>query len=137
MDSGYVYRYLLRDWCLEPGASADEIGDVVKRMRFSLPADYLNFIGEHNGGEGFVGENYLILWKIGDLIDFNADYEVENYAPGIFLFGSSGGGEGYGFDTRSLKLPIVRIPFIGMELQYADKVSDDFGKLWSALRESR
>jgi hypothetical protein len=54
-----------------------------------------------NGGEGFIGENYLRAWPVEDLIQSNKDYRVDEAAPGLFLFGSSGGGEAFAFDTRS------------------------------------
>lgn len=111
--------------------------DVVERLSsdlgVALPSDYLEFLREHNGGEGFLGENYIIFWKAEELSDFNREYEVESYAPGIFLFASSGGGEAYGFDTRSAGLPIVRIPFIGMDRRYAEPVATDFPDLFTKL----
>lgn len=79
-----------------------------------------------NGGEGFLGEDYLILWGAEELAQFNREYEVQEYAPGLVLFGSDGGGEGFAFDTRSSPPQIVQVPFIGMELQYANPVGSDF-----------
>lgn len=32
------------------------------------------------------------------MIWFNEEYQVRQYAPGVILFGSDGGGEAYGFD---------------------------------------
>src|SRR5258706_13646045 len=69
---------------------------------FRLPDDYLQFLQQTNGGEGFVGANaYIILWPIEELIKMNKAYEVAEYAPGLFLFGSDGGGEAYAFDKHS------------------------------------
>jgi len=48
-----------------------------------------------------------------------------------FLFGSDGGGEGYGFDTQTRGMPIVRIPFIGMERRYATPVAENFPHLFA------
>ena len=66
-------------------------------LKHSLPSDYVQFLRERDGGEGFVGtNNYLILWKAEELSDFNREYEVR-YAHQVFSsFGSNGGGEGYG-----------------------------------------
>lgn len=116
---------ILKDWQLNPGASADAIRDAVSLLG-SLPSDYIQFLHNYDGGEGFIGDNYLILWKVEELSVFNREYEVEQYAPGILLFGSDGGGEGYGFDTRDAAMPVVRIPFIGMELRYVRAVADSF-----------
>ncbi|HPT51011.1 MAG TPA: SMI1/KNR4 family protein [Accumulibacter sp.] len=117
---------ILKDWQLNPGASVDAIRDAVSLLGCSLPPDYVQFLHDHDGGEGFIGDNYLILWKAEELSIFNREYEVEQYAPGLLLFGSDGGGEGYGFDTRDAAMPVVRVPFIGMELRYARAVAGGF-----------
>lgn len=95
----------------------------------SLPLEYEQFLRKHNGGEGFVGDNYLVLWRAEELSTFNREYEVDRNAPGLLLFGSNGGGEGYGFDARVAGPPIVRVSFIGMDLRYATPVATDFDEL--------
>lgn len=47
----------------------------------SLPAGYRDSLLKCNGGEGFIGEHYLILWPIEDLLHLNAAYEVPERAP--------------------------------------------------------
>ena len=124
---------LLRDWQLSAGATDKALQDAMKLLGHSLPSDYSQFLRERNGGEGFVGDNFLILWKAEELEIFNREYEVDQYAPGLLLFGSNGSGEAYGFDTRSVAMPIVRVPFIGMELQYAEPIADSFTDLFRQL----
>jgi hypothetical protein len=124
----------LIDGQLSPPAPSEAVNDLVAATsERSLPSDYVDFLKRHNGGEGLVGKKYLILWKAEELMRFNREYEVEEYAPGIFLFGSSGGGEGYGFDFQDENCPVVRIPFVGMERRYARPVSKTFSDLFSRL----
>ena len=85
------------------------------------------------GGEGFLGANYIIFWKAEELSSLNREYEVDKYAPGILLFGSDGGGEGYGFDTQYAAMPVVRVPFIGMDRRYATAVASNFSDLFATL----
>src|SRR5262249_32199238 len=62
---------------------------------YSLPQDYLDFLGQHNGGCGFLGNGaYADLWRAEDLIQRNRGYGVFEDAPDAFIFGSDGGGEG-------------------------------------------
>ncbi|TNY26228.1 SMI1/KNR4 family protein [Fulvimonas soli] len=112
-------------WVLNPGVSDFDLDEARKSMGLFLPEDFLNFLITHNGGEGYLGEEYLILWKLNELLEFNDDYEVEKYAPGLFLFGSNGGGEGFAFD-RDNAMVIVMIPFIGMNRKYARFLANDF-----------
>ena len=44
----------------------------------------------------------------------------------VFVFGSDGGGEAFGFDLRSDAKPIVAIPFVGMEESVITPVAEDF-----------
>ena len=126
-------QYSLTDGQLNGPAEREIVDGLSATLGFTLPPDYLEFLREHDGGEGFVGDNYIILWGAGELADFNREYEVETYAPGIFLFGSDGGGEGYGFDTLEQGSPIVRVPFIGMERRYATPLATNLLDLFALL----
>lgn len=117
---------LLGDFPGKPGASEAVIRQAEADLDWALPSEYREFLVQMNGGEGFVGEDYLILWSADELAQFNREYEVKDYAPGLVLFGSNGGGEGFAFDTRSSPATIVQVPFIGMELQYANPVGSNF-----------
>ncbi|CAN5276678.1 hypothetical protein BH11PSE2_BH11PSE2_20440 [soil metagenome] len=118
---------------LNAAASEDVIDQVATSLGLTLPVDYVQFLRRHNGGEGFIGEKYVILWKAEELAQFNREYEVDQYAPGILLFGSNGGGEGYGFDTQDSSMPVVRVPFIGMDRRYAKPVASNFSDLFTQL----
>nr|WP_246675264.1 hypothetical protein [Mesorhizobium sp. B2-3-4] len=67
------------------------------------------------------------------MADFNREYQVEKYAPGILLFASNGGGEAYGFDTHEVAMPIVRISF--MERQSAETIARDLTDLFATLED--
>jgi hypothetical protein len=77
----------------------------------------------------------LFSFKAEELAQFNREYEVEKYAPGILLFASNGGVEGYGFDTDDAAMPIVQIPFIGMDRQSAETVARDVADLFARLED--
>lgn len=125
--------YNVTEGQLDPPAAPHVVDGLSSRLGVIPPPDYLDFLRQHNGGEGFIGDSYIVLWKAEELADFNREYEVERYAPGILMFGSDGGGEGYGFDTLSAAMPIVRVPFIGMERSVAVPVAKDFPDLFIQL----
>lgn len=91
-----------------------------------LDEGYGAFLLRSNGGEGFIGSHYVILWRIEELLEFGKAYQVEEYAPGLFLFGSDGGGEAFAFDLRNSQSKVVSVPFVGMNLTLVDPVADDF-----------
>ena len=128
-------KYDLTEGQLNGPAEMSTIDNLSKNLAATLPESYIEFLKEHDVCEGFIGDNYIIFWKAEEVVDFNREYEVETYAPGIFLFASNGGGEGYGFDTLNAALPIVRIPFIGMDRQYAISVASDLPDLFAQLAD--
>jgi cell wall assembly regulator SMI1 len=91
-------------------------------------------MSEHNGGEGWVGDGgYLILWKLDQLASLNAAYETQTYAPGLLIFGSSGGGDAYAFDLRLSPTMYVEVPFVGMDLEMVEPVADSFDGFLAAI----
>ncbi|QHF01727.1 SMI1/KNR4 family protein [Pseudomonas asturiensis] len=128
-------EYHLTEGQLNGPAEVSAVDGLSTHLGVALPDSYIEFLKKHDGGEGFIRDSYIIFWKAEEIIDFNREYEVETYAPGIFLFASDGGGEGYGFDTEDAALPIVRIPFIGMERKYAISVASDIPDLFARLAD--
>jgi hypothetical protein len=95
-----------------PPASRETVASCQSKLKFVLPADYVQFLERMNGGEGFLGEHFFRAWPVEDLIEANKELHVEEGAPELFVFGSSGGGEAFAFDTRSSPPSIVAVPFI-------------------------
>jgi len=123
-------RYFLTQGQLDAPADAGAVDLLSEALGVMLPKNYTAFLKLHNGGEGFIGDSYIILWKAEELADFNRQYEVEKYAPGVLIFASSGGGEAYGFDIQSPSMPIIRVPFVGMAREYAEPVGIDLPDLF-------
>lgn len=98
-----------------------------------LPEAYRDYLARQDGWEGFIGDAYLVLWRASELATFNEDYEVSTYAPGLFLFGSNGGGSGFAFDLREPAMPILLVPLIGMSLASATPVAPSFAAFLSDL----
>ena len=124
-----IMKLIAEEFLLNEPTPEESLENIETKLNIKLPSDYILFLKEANGGEGFIGENYLILWKAEELGPYNHDYQVAEYAPGIFLFGSNGGGEAFGFDTRTHPYKIVQLPFVGMELKYAHCIADSFYEL--------
>jgi len=128
------------DFTLTNFACNDAPGDadwesVESHFGCALPEVYKSFTAVHDGGEGFIGDQYLVLWRKGELIEFNCDYQVADYAPGLLLFGSNGAGEAFAFDCRDSQMGIRVVPFIGMNLNDATFVSGTFDGFLIRLNE--
>lgn len=127
---------LLKEFVATSSGTQEEIKSVEDEFGVSLPEDYQTFLRTSGGGEGFIGEQYLIIWSANELVPFNAEYEVNKYAPGILMFGSNGGGEGFAFDLRQKAMTIVMVPFIGMDLQQAVQIADTFSNFLKKLGDA-
>jgi hypothetical protein len=69
-------------------------------LALGIPADYIEMFRLGNGGSGDVrGGDYAEFWSIDEIASNNQEYDVLQQAPGPILFGSSGGGEAFAFDT--------------------------------------
>lgn len=121
-----------------PGATTAAMTAGAAELGAPLPADYVEFLKLTNGGEGFINKQaYVMLWGIEELASMNKSYEVEKYAPGLLIFGSDGGGEAYGFDTRDSQWPVVQVPFVGMDWSLAQRKGQSFGDFLERLSEDQ
>jgi hypothetical protein len=120
-----------------PPATDAVIANAEEQLGAKLPKEYVLFLKLTNGGEGFLGNAYVILWGAEELTSMNRSYEVQEYAPGLLIFGSDGGGEAYGFDTRTQDWPIVQVPFVGMAWSLARPMGASFSAFLKRLSETK
>src|ERR1051326_6924227 len=95
--------YGLTEGQLNSPADPRIVDKLCSSLGVTLPNDYLDFLRQHNGGEGFIGDNYVVFWKAEELANFNREYEVDKYAPAILLFVSDGGGKGNAFQLKTFR----------------------------------
>jgi hypothetical protein len=99
---------------LREGAQEDVIRQLEEDLKIKLPAQYKSFMQHSNGGEGFIGDNYLEIWPVEEIRNNNEELLVEEFAPGLLLFGGDGANELYAFDARDANMPVIKVPMIGM-----------------------
>ncbi len=130
-----IIKQIADKWHIQPGATVEAIFQLEEQTRYKLPIDYIKFIKWSNGGEGFIGNNYLSLWKGEEIIELNKDYAIHQYLSDHFIaFGSDGGSLAYLFDFREkhLEPAVVSIPFGYLdrsEIEYLANSFSDFMKL--------
>lgn len=90
-----------------PGATSD--ADASARNQW--PREYVELLSYMNGGEGWVGENYVRIFPQADAVWLNEQSPFREFRDNIFVFGSTGGGEAYGFDQKDGNR-VVQVPFI-------------------------
>jgi hypothetical protein len=123
-------RPLIR-WC--PTSTGLERMPLPTAVVERLPSEYLEALEVLGAGEGFVGQNYLRLYPLDELVAVNQAYQIETYLPGLVMFGSTGGGEAYGFLFKWDDYQIIRVPFVPLDLEYAAEHPAGFAAFLIAL----
>ncbi len=126
-------QHLLEKFNFQPSATDELIRSSETELSLQLPGQYIEFLRIGNGGEGFIGESYAILWDVSELASLNTSYESNKWAPGFLIFGSDGGDEAFGFDTRKPRWLVVQIPFVGMDWNEARSLGDSFNEFLERL----
>ncbi|HEX9578688.1 MAG TPA: SMI1/KNR4 family protein, partial [Myxococcales bacterium] len=70
--------------------------------KLQLPPDVRAFLARNDGGRGTVGQRQrpLVLWSAEQIAREAEEQEVTLATPGLILFGTDGGAEGYGYLSR-------------------------------------
>lgn len=127
-------------WYPQPPASSEAVEALRTQSGLDLPRAYLAFFEQSNGGDGDLGiaPGWLSLWSIEEVLGLNRDYEVQQWIPGFFGFGTNGGGELLAFDTRTPHpWKIYMIPFVPMDANDALLVAEDFASFAQAIGRSQ
>jgi hypothetical protein len=70
---------------------------------------------------------------VSKLVEFNGVARSYEFAPGLLLVGTNGGGEGYGFDTRATEWTVVKMQMVGMAWELALPLAPSFDAFLAAL----
>src|SRR5947209_14361694 len=120
----------LTDMQLAPeGAPADQLDTL------SLPQDVRAFLEKHDGARGTLGarKRPLVLWSAEQIAREADEQEVTRATPGLVLFGSDGGAEGYGYLPRLRKGKYGRISLIAAGAHEFEGLADSFEGLLKAI----
>ncbi len=128
-------RALTKDMAYRPGASEESITALRRTMQTAFPADYVEFMRTTNGAEGLVGSHYLVLLPVEEIATHNEELQVSEFAPGLVLFADNGAGTAYAFDTLSVGLPIVNVPYVGLRREDARQIAPTFTGFLESLGE--
>jgi SMI1 / KNR4 family (SUKH-1) len=107
----------------QPNAPASN--EALTSLPKSLPESYFAFLTRANGGEGFIGDRYVQLWRAEELAEMNRAYKTEEFFPDFFFIGSNGGGEAFAFDLSRTDARLFEVPFIGLPTG-ANAISESF-----------
>ena len=107
--------------------------------KLTLPPDLRAFLQKHDGGRGTVGARNrpLILWSAEQIAREAEGQEVTLATPGLLLFGTDGGAEGYGFLPRMARGRYGRISLMAAGAHEFESLGDSLDELVTALAQGR
>ena len=104
-------------------ATAEQLELLSRTTGKIFPAEIYDFLKMCNGGEGFIGEQFVRLYSVEQLMTFNPAYGLDEFMPGFVLIGSDGGGEAYMLNAKLTPAPVLQIPFIPMIESYGRPIA--------------
>jgi hypothetical protein len=94
-------------------ATEQELQEVESEIGNRMPEPLRQLLLTSGSPEGFLGESYIAFFNATDIAA--CWRQAQQMASGFVPFASNGGGEWYGYDSRSAHSPFVLLPAIGME----------------------
>jgi hypothetical protein len=126
-----IIKKITEKWNFISAAELEQITAVENEFDVVFPEDYKTFLKWSNGGEGYIGKNYISLWKVENLITLNKEYQIQKYLSNNFLaIGTDGGGICYGFNITDyifFKCSLGDLD-VGEIFVIAESFKDFFGK---------
>jgi hypothetical protein len=108
----------------KPLATIDEIESMVK---FRLPADYRIYLQNYSGFEGFIGQEFVKLWDLDQLVENNREYGILSSLPKTLGIGGNGSSEFIAIEpVAENRCRIVLSPFIDLNRNHHIEIGTSF-----------
>ena len=106
-------RKILNELPLVDGGPFFPLSTDMTWLRAVLPTHYLDVASIFGGKEGFVGKQYLRIYRHTELHSLNQEYEIGLRHPGLVMVASDGYGDGFGFLNQApqlLRFALIPLP---------------------------
>ena len=111
-------------WYKKDGANVASIKSVEKLLDITFPEQYKDFLLWSNGAEGVLGNNYMYIWAVEDVIAYNQDYKIQKYLQKEYLAFGMDGDVGYVFYLPNQS--IYRVDFGDLDLESIVYIATSF-----------
>lgn len=114
---------------------SDILREIEDKIDFIIPEDYNEFLTNYTGFENHIGEQYVIVWDLNELMEFNTDYEVFELIQNGLGIGSNGSSEMIVLkmdDNKEFKILLVPYLDLDQEETYIN-IGNSFSDLFNRL----
>ena len=103
---------------------------------YDFPNDYIEFI-KHYWGEGYIGKNYLSIWKPEWVGPLNKDYTIQKrLGKNCYGFGTDGGDRCYMFDNKNGN-KIIRCELGNLDYEDIEIMANTFYELIEKMNKEK
>ncbi len=117
------------------GADVESLFAAERALGVRLPSDLRSLLLASDGIDGWVGDGYLNLWSVAELVELNRSSMTSLLAPGLTLIGSNNIGDGYGFLEIDGMTRYVQVQEIGLSLDEAEPFGDSLSEFFDRIRK--
>ncbi|KFF19912.1 SMI1/KNR4 family protein [Flavobacterium hydatis] len=115
--------------------SIDEVENIIQ---FKLPQDYKLYISNYSGNENFIGEHFVVLWDLDEILEMNNNYEILHNLDNTIGIGSNGSSEFIAIEfIEKEKYRIVLSPFIDLDKDCHIDIGDSFTDFFDRLENGK
>ena len=100
-----------------------QICKVEAELGIKFPEEYRGILKLYNGGSGEIGEYYIDLWSLEDIVDFYEE-NMGDESKDLVVFASDGCGMAYAFKKGYAEIRFI--PMDSLEYVYSKRCSDNF-----------
>lgn len=118
--------------------SSITIEQIEQTVQFKIPEDYKIYLQNYSGFESTIGNEFVRLWDLDELIEANKDYGIFEQLPNTLGIGGNGGGEFIALELLENDYHrIVLSPFIDLDKGYHIEIGTSFSDFLLRLQNGR
>lgn len=104
-----------------------EGAEIESYSKLKLPKDYVFYLENYFGIDQFIGVEFINLWSLEEIIEFNKNYNIVEGLPQTIGIGSNGSGEFIGITFgQDENVKIILSPFIALNSKYNIEIGSSF-----------
>lgn len=116
----------------QPGADSVTLRRLQEAVGLPLPDSYVQLLQASNGGEWWIGENFIRLRGATDLTD--DPFPFAEFVPGVLFFAGDGGAALFGFDLREGSGRVLVLHTDDLQPKHAIELGENLEAFFDLLR---
>lgn len=125
-------------WIKRSEMLAFNFKSIEDKIGFDLPQDYKDYSIEYDENEDFIGKEYVRLWSLENLIDWNTNYQIFENLPNTIAIGDNGNGEFIGIHfVENSNYEIILSTYIDLDPEYNIEIGKSFTDFIEKLSEGK